>query len=165
MRKLFLSLMVVFVLLGSGIAGAGSFLTMGKFMKGVDYDKVEQTKQMLEKMKGEGVDLANNAEYADMIKKVESIPPKSTVMLTKALAILAILLALGMCVTTFKKQDIATKIAIALAVVSAILFVVTPDLKGGMSAPMPLKTLIGVAVGMLLLSAASAVGAMKKSTN
>lgn len=164
MRKLFLTLMVAFALIGSAITGAASFLTLNKFMEGVDYDKVAQTQAQLDKLKAEGVDLANNAEYADMVARIDALPSKASVTLTKVLSVFAILLALGLCAVSFKKHGLAVPVAVGLALVSVAMFFVTPDLKGGMAGPAPLKNLMMIAAGMLLLASGSSFMASQKAS-
>jgi hypothetical protein len=119
------------------------------------YRLVENAKQEIDKLKKEGVDIAKieDPEIQEKLDLIKSVPPQWKAIYPGKLGILLAVISLIMVVVAFLKKEIVTKLSLLVAVLSVILWIITPDIEAGTFSGANPKSIATIAlVGLVIAS-------------
>lgn len=132
MRVLTLIFMVLSFLVGGACAGV-LFKNIESRMGGNDYSVVEKAQKQIDDLKKEGIDVTkmDDPQIKESLELLEKVPAKWKVETAGILGMVVAFSAFIMVIVAFMKKEIVTKVSILIAVLSLVLWIITPDIEAG----------------------------------
>ena len=120
------------------------------------YKLVANAQKQLDEFKKAGVDItkSEDPEIKEYVELIESVPPRWKVDYAGKLGIALAVLSLIMVVVAFMKKELVTKLSVLVAVLSVVLWAITPYIKEGMfSGANPKSIALIACIGLVVCSA------------
>lgn len=162
MRVLTLIIMILAFLVGGACAGIlfknieNRMGTDGDSQKKEEvYRLVDNAKKQIEELKKQGIDVTKleDPQIQQSLKLIESTPPKWKVDYAGKVGIVLAALSLIMVVVAFMKKELVTKLSILVAVLSFLLWAITPHIESGTFSGANPKSIATIAlVGLVVAS-------------
>ena len=163
MRALTLVIMILAFLVGGTCAGIlfknieNRMGTDGDSQKTEEvYRLVDNAQKEIEKLKKQGIDVTKieDPQIQQSLELIESTPPKWKVDYAGKVGIVLAALSLIMVVVAFMKKELVTKLSILVAVLSILLWAITPHIEAGTFSGANPKSIATIAlVGLVVASA------------
>lgn len=95
------------------------------------YRLVETAKKDIEQLKKEGIDVTKieDPQIQEKLELIESVPPKWQAIYPGKLGMLVAALSFVMVIVAFMKKEFITKLSILVAILSILLWVITPNIE------------------------------------
>lgn len=153
MRVVALIFMTLSFLVGGTCAGI-LFKNIENRMGGTDYSVVEKLQAQIDDLTKSGIDVKkmDDPEIQETLEILEKIPAKWKVDVAGPLGILSAISAFIMVIIAFMKKAVVKKISLAVAVMSLVLWIVTPNIEAGMFSGANPKSIALIALIGLVVS-------------
>lgn len=165
MRILTLIIMILAFLVGGACAGIlfknieNRMGTDGDSQKKEEvYRLVDNAKKQIEELKKQGIDVTKleDPQIQQSLKLIESTPPKWKVDYAGKVGIILAALSLIMVVVAFMKKELVTKLSILVAVLSFLLWAITPHIEAGTFSGANPKSIATIALVCLVVASVCA---------